>query len=107
MYKLLPSAPIAWGDVWLGAVIAASLVTLGGGLIIFFLKHTSLASALQAAGSIVVLLTGFYYFSQIFLLGAIFSRVYAHHYGSMRPSPAPPGSQPAEEAGASNGPFTG
>ena len=85
MYKLLPNTRIAWRDVWLGAVTAAGLVTVGGGLITFFLKHTSLASALEAAGSFVVLLTGFYYFAQIFLLGAILSRVYARRYGSKRP----------------------
>ena len=84
MYKLLPDIRIAWRDVWLGAAVAALLVTLGGWLIIFFIKNTSYASALEAAGSFVVLLTGFYYFAQIFLLGAIFTRVYAHRFGSMR-----------------------
>lgn len=83
MYKLLPDIKIAWGDVWLGAASAALLVTLGGWLIIFFIKNTSFASALEAAGSFVLLLTGFYYFAQIFLFGAIFTRVYAHRYGSL------------------------
>jgi membrane protein len=90
MYKLLPAIKIAWRDVWLGAVVAASLVTLGGWLISFFIKNTSISSALEAAGSFVVLLTGFYYFAQIFLLGAILTRLYAQRYGSMRPQPAPP-----------------
>jgi membrane protein len=87
VYKFLPSVRIAWRDVWLGAVTAAALVTVGGWLVLFFLKNTSLASALEAAGSFVVLLTGFYYFAQIFLLGAILTRVYAQRYGSMRQIP--------------------
>ena len=90
MYKLLPDLRIAWRDVWGGAVAAAVLVTLGGWLIIFFIKNTSFASALEAAGSFVVLLTGFYYFAQIFLFGAIFTRVYAQKYGSLRQASAGP-----------------
>jgi membrane protein len=88
MYKLLPDVPIAWRDVWVGAATAASLITLGGWLVIFFVKNTSFASALEAAGSFVVLLTGFYYFAQIFLFGAILTRVTAQRRGSMRQLPA-------------------
>jgi membrane protein len=84
MYKLLPAVRIAWRDVWVGAAAAASLVTLGGGLVVFFMQNTSLSSALEAAGSFVVLLTAFYYFAQIFLLGAVLTRVYARRYGSLR-----------------------
>jgi membrane protein len=75
MYKLLPSIKIAWRDVWAGAIIAASLVAVGGIVIIFFIDNTTISSALEAAGSFIILLTGFYYFAQIFLLGAIISRV--------------------------------
>jgi membrane protein len=84
MYKLLPDVKIAWRDVWGGAAAAASLITLGGLVIAFFMSHTNLSSALEAAGSFVVLLTGFYYFAQFFLLGAVITRVYAHRYGSLR-----------------------
>ena len=84
IYKILPDVKIAWQDVWGGALAAAALVTVGGWLVIFFIKNTTFASALEAAGSFIVLLTGFYYFAQIFLLGAIITRIYAHRYGSMR-----------------------
>ena len=83
MYKLLPDVRIAWRDVWGGAAAAAFLVTLGGSLIIFLIRNFSLSSALEAAGSFVLLLSGFYYFAQIFLFGAVFSRVYAHRFGSL------------------------
>ncbi len=88
LYKLLPDVKVAWRDVWIGAATAALLVTLGGWLILFFMSRTSLSSALEATGTFVILLTGFYYFAQIFLLGAIITRLYAQYYGSMRPSPA-------------------
>jgi membrane protein len=87
MYKILPDVKIAWRDVWGGAITAAGLVTIGGWLVAFLIRKTSFASALEATGSFVILLTGFYYFAQIFLLGAIISRVYAQRYGSMQPLP--------------------
>ena len=87
MYKILPEVKIAWQDVWGGAIVAASLVTIGGWLVAFIITKTSFGSALEATGSFVIVLTGFYYFAQIFLLGAIISRIYAQRYGSMRPLP--------------------
>jgi membrane protein len=93
MYRLLPMVKITWRDVWIGATLAAFLITLGGSLVIYFLQNTNLSSALEAAGSFVILLTGFYYFAQIFLLGAILTRLYAYRHGSLHrqsaePSPA-------------------
>ncbi|NJD58217.1 MAG: hypothetical protein C3F13_07095 [Anaerolineales bacterium] len=87
MYKILPEVKISWRDVLWGAISAAALVTIGGWLVIFFITHTTFASALEVTGAFIVLLTGFYYFAQIFLLGAIITRVFAHRYGSMRPAP--------------------
>jgi membrane protein len=87
IYKILPEVKIAWRDVWVCAILAAALEAVGGWLVSFIIKNTLFASALEAAGSFVVLLTGFYYFAQIFLLGAIISRIYAHRYGSMRQLP--------------------
>ena len=91
MYKLLPDVKIVWGDVWGGAAVAASLATFGGWLMLFVIKNFNLNSALEAAGSFVILLSGFYYFAQIFLFGAIFTRVYAHRFGSLHETSVPPG----------------
>jgi membrane protein len=91
MYKLLPDVRVAWRDVWGGAGAAALLVTLGGWLILFFIRNFNLGSALEAAGSFVILLSGFYYFAQIFLFGAIFTRVYAHSFGSLHEKKVTPG----------------
>jgi membrane protein len=47
------------------------------------------ASSFGAAGSLVVLLVWVYYSAQIFLLGAEFTWVYAHHGGSRAGRPLP------------------
>ena len=85
-YKVLPDIKIAWRDVWIGAAVATVLVFIGGFLIGLYLGSSSAGSALEAAGSFAVVLLGIYYVAQIFLFGAVFTRVYAHKYGSMRGS---------------------
>jgi membrane protein len=82
IYKVLPDAKIAWGDVWLGSALTAVLFTLGRQLIGWYLGYAGLASAFGAAGSVVVILIWVYYSSQIFLFGAEFTRVYAEFRGS-------------------------
>jgi membrane protein len=84
-YKILPETKVAWRDVWLGAVISTVLILLVVLLAGLFFKYSSFNSALQATGAFTVLLVGFYYMAQIFLLGAVCCRVYAGLYGSRRP----------------------
>jgi membrane protein len=81
-YKILPETKVAWRDVWLGATISTVLILVAMILAGLFFKYSSLNSALQATGAFTVLLVGFYYIAQIFLLGAVFCRVYADLYGS-------------------------
>jgi membrane protein len=83
-YKILPEAKVAWRDVWLGAAIATALIVVAVILVGLFFQYSTLSSALQASGAFTVLLTGFYYVAQIFLLGAVCCRVYAALYGSRR-----------------------
>jgi membrane protein len=82
LYKALPNAKVAWRDVWLGAGVAAVLVTAGFYLLKLYLGANKLSSALEAAGAVAVFLMGFYYLGQIFVLGALFTRVYASMVGS-------------------------
>ena len=51
-------------------------------LIGLYLGTTGVASSFGAAGSLVVLLVWVYFSAQIFLLGAEFTWVYSHEYGS-------------------------
>jgi membrane protein len=82
IYRFMPRARIAWRDVWVGAAVTAILFEVGKLLIGLYLGTTSLASGFGAAGSLVVLLVWVYFSAQIFLLGAEFTWVYAHEYGS-------------------------
>ncbi len=86
-YRVLPEIKIAWRDVWLGAAVATTFILAAIFLAGFFLQFISLDSALQATGAFTVLLVGFYYIAQIFLLGALCCRVYAGYYGSKRSTP--------------------
>jgi membrane protein len=89
IYKFLPRAEIAWRDVWIGAAVTALLFAIGKFLIGLYIGRSGIASGFGAAGSFVVLLVWVYYSTQIFLLGAEFTWVYAHEYGSRRGTPRP------------------
>jgi membrane protein len=89
IYKMMPRARIAWHDVWIGAVVTALLFTVGKFLIGLYLGKSGVTSAFGAAGSLVVLVIWVYYSAQIFLLGAEFTWVYAHHSGSRMSAAAP------------------
>ena len=82
IYKILPNLKIEWDDVWMGAIATAFLFTLGKLLIGLYLGKSAVASSYGAAGAVVILLIWMYYSAQTFLLGAEFTDVSAHHYGS-------------------------
>jgi len=84
IYKLIPRVRIAWRDVWVGAAVTAALFAAGKFLIGLYLGKSGVASAFGAAGSLVVMMVWVYYSAQIFLLGAEFTWVFAHSYGSRR-----------------------
>ncbi len=100
LFKILPDADVAWGDVWIGAAVTSLLFTVGKFGIGLYLSKSTLASPYGAAGSLVVLLAFIYYSAQIFFIGAEFTQVYANHYGSkIKPSEhgrAMPHEEPSE-----------
>src|SRR3954469_7731125 len=77
MFKFVPSAPIEWRDVRVGAVGTALLFTLGKVLLGIYLGRASVGSAYGAAGSLVAVIVWVYYSAQVFFLGAEFTHVYA------------------------------
>jgi len=87
VYKVLPDVKLAWRDVWFGSIAATLLMALGGLVIGLYFKLGGIRSAFEAAGAFAVLLIAIYYFAQIFLFGALITRVYAQRYGSKRESP--------------------
>jgi membrane protein len=82
IYKILPEEEITWRDVWIGPLVTAVLLALA--LLIFgaYLNRGNVGSAFEAAGAFAVLLIGIYTIAQVFLFGAMFTRVFAAMYGS-------------------------
>ena len=86
MFKILPEGHIAWQDVWIGAIATAALFTLGRWAIVLYLGGPAMTSMYGAASSLMAILVWVYYSALIFFLGAEFTYVYAHQYGSRRPA---------------------
>ena len=83
IYKILPDTKVAWRDVILGAFSAALLLMIAAFFLGLYISSSRLTSAAEAAGAVAVFLITFNVMAQIFLIGAIISRVYAHTYGSL------------------------
>jgi membrane protein len=77
IFKVLPDAPVAWRDVWVGAITTAMLFTIGKSLIGLYLGRTSIGSPYGAAGSLVVMTVWVFYASMIVLFGAELTYVYS------------------------------
>ncbi len=87
MYKIVPDARIAWGDVWVGALVTAVLFTIGQIALSFYLGRTQFTTLYGVAGILVIVLIWVYYSAQIVFLGAQLTREYANRYGSrIRPT---------------------
>ena len=84
IYKVLPDKELKWRDVLVGAVATAFLFSIGKFLIGLYIGSSAVSSSYGAAGALIVVLLWIYYSAQIFLLGAEFTKVYAHHHGSQQ-----------------------
>lgn len=76
-FKILPERRIAWGDVAFGAFVTALLFSIGKYLIGLYIGKSAIASDFGAAGTVVVVIVWVYYSSQIFFLGAEFTRAWS------------------------------
>ena len=77
LYRILPEARVKWREVWLGALSAALLFTVGKFALSLYLTYGNVRTVFGAASSFVVVLIWIYYSAQIFLLGAEVCRMYA------------------------------
>jgi membrane protein len=77
MFRVLPDVSLSNRDVAIGALVTSILFAVGKQLIGLYLGQTAASSSYGAAGSVVVLLLWVYYSSQIVLIGAEFTRLYA------------------------------
>ena len=84
IFKILPDSPVEWEEVWLGAVIAALLFTLGKHLISLYIGSSNMASTYGAAGALIIVLVWVYYSVQILLLGAEFAKAYSDRRQALR-----------------------
>jgi membrane protein len=82
IYKVLPDTPIAWRDVFVGALVTAALFEGGKYVIALYIGKSNVASSYGAAGALIILLLWIFYSAQIFLLGAEFTRAFARRYGT-------------------------
>jgi len=85
LFKVLPSVYVGWRDVWLSALLTAtmlvglqqlvsnSVISIGGR----FLSY-------GVIGSVMILMLWIFLTCQIFLFGCVLSYVYAHLFGSRR-----------------------
>jgi membrane protein len=84
IYKYLPTARVAWSDVWAGAAVTALLFTLGKFAIGLYLGKSDAAASFGSAGTLVVVILWVYYSAQIYFLGTEFTHEYALAHGSRR-----------------------
>jgi len=82
IYKIMPDVRLKWSDVIVGASFTALLFTAGKFLIGLYLGKASFGSTYGAAGSLVIVLVWVYYSSQLFFLGAEFTKIYTEKFGS-------------------------
>lgn len=81
VFKLVPDTHIGWRTVIWGALLTSVLFNLGNWLVGLYLARATVTQAYGAAGSAIVVLLWLYFSSQLFVLGAEFTQVYASHFG--------------------------
>jgi membrane protein len=81
IFKVLPDARIAWGDVRVGAVVTALLFVAGKFALGLYLGRSNPGEVFGAAGALALMLVWIYYSSMIVLLGAEFTQVWADRRG--------------------------
>ncbi len=82
IYKVMPDVRLEWRDVLLGGGVTSVMFTVGKLVIGIYIGRAGFASTYGAAASIVAFIVWVYYSSQIFFLGAEFTKSFANRYGS-------------------------
>lgn len=81
VFKYLPDVRVPWPTVVVGGLVTAVLFVIGNWLLSLYLSRGAVAGAYGAAGTLVVILLWVFVSSQILLLGAEFTKVYARRAG--------------------------
>ncbi len=83
LFKVLPSTRVAWGDVWLGAILTAGALAILNSLSSLFIGNSSFQNY-GAIGSVMAFLSWMYLVNIVLFAGVAFTRAYALRYGSHR-----------------------
>ncbi len=84
VFTILPDRRVAWQDTLVGALVTALLFNAGSVALGAYLARSSIGSVYGAAGSFAVVLVWLYYSTQVFLLGAEFTHVWATRRRAIR-----------------------
>ena len=95
IYHILPDRRLRFRDVAVGAAVTALLFTIGKTMIGWYIGGTGIATTYGAAGALMVVLVWVFYSSQVFLLGAEFTKAWAGLKGN--PEALAAGAKSAEE----------
>jgi len=82
IFREIPDTLVEWGDVWLGAIIAAIAFVVLNNVFWFYLQNFPVTTLVGAAGSLIILLLWIFLMAQILLYGAQFSHCWAESVGS-------------------------
>lgn len=80
MFKYLPSKPVKWKAVRVGAALTTILFILGKYILSFYFGKTEPGSTYGAAGSIIIVMLWASYSSLILFFGAQFTKIYSDRY---------------------------
>jgi membrane protein len=76
IYKILPDVHLEWHEVGMGAFLTAGLFIIGKSLIGVYIGSSAVTSSYGAASAPIIILLWIYYSSQVFFLGAEFTKIY-------------------------------
>jgi membrane protein len=83
IFKILPDHPVEWGEVWLGAAVAALLFTVGKHLISLYIGSSNRRPP-TALPALIMVFVWVYYSAQILLLGAEFAKAHSDQRRALR-----------------------
>ncbi|MCK5442948.1 MAG: YihY/virulence factor BrkB family protein [Maribacter sp.] len=84
MFKFLPSKPVRWKSVKVGAALTSFLFVVGKYALAFYFGKAEPGSTYGAAGSIILIMLWVYYSSLILFFGAQFTKTYSDRYRSQQ-----------------------
>lgn len=84
VFTILPDERVDWRDTLVGALVTAVLFNVGSVALGEYLARSTIGSVYGAAGSFAVLIVWLYYSTQVFLIGAEFTHVWAERREAAR-----------------------